>query len=387
MSAIDAFYSTWSQARESFGSGVPQDGSEFDKSNQLRQLQSSVQGAAPDSRWQGPAADAYAAKNAQQAATYGKLADLDQRMAAEVSKTAGVVTAGRQNLDQIRDWVASAAASAPSDRSGETMKVAIASKGLSQISEIIQQSNDQMNAIGERIRGIGREYDEIGEDGDKKKPEPKIFTASGNGGAAGPDLGPMPSDADDPWGYPWEPPPPPDSREGGGRWEIDYSHPYQSPDGKPPTGTPPPGQPWHKDFPSPITGLPSGFQPVVKPPPNGWGAQPGWSVNEAYRFRVVGEGYDAGPNHTRWVHRDGSWYPANWVGYDFEAEHQVVVKPNNDGAGLPFGQDGAGRWNPINIDDIYKIQVDNPQLPLYIPNPFGGHVYLDPNTAGATSNP
>ncbi|WP_396935892.1 EspA/EspE family type VII secretion system effector, partial [Mycolicibacterium sp.] len=162
MSAIDAFYSTWSQARESFGSGVPQDGSEFDKSNQLRQLQSSVQGAAPDSRWQGPAADAYAAKNAQHAATYGKLADLDQRMAAEVSKTAGVVTAGRQNLDQIRDWVASAAASAPSDRSGETMKVAIASKGLSQISEIIQQSNDQMNAIGERIRGIGREYDEIG---------------------------------------------------------------------------------------------------------------------------------------------------------------------------------------------------------------------------------
>lgn len=181
MSAIDAFYSTWSQARESFGSGVPQDGSEFDKSNQLRQLQSSVQGAAPDSRWQGPAADAYAAKNAQHAATYGKLADLDQRMAAEVSKTAGVVTAGRQNLDQIRDWVASAAASAPSDRSGETMKVAIASKGLSQISEIIQQSNDQMNAIGERIRGIGREYDEIGGDKGKNKLDawkqnPPIYT-------------------------------------------------------------------------------------------------------------------------------------------------------------------------------------------------------------------
>lgn len=170
MSAIDAFYSTWSQARETFGSGVPQDGSEFDKSNQLRQLQSTIEAAKPDSRWQGPAADAYAAKNQQHAATYGKLAELDQRMAAEVSKTAGVVTAGRQNLDQIRDWVTSAAASAPNDRSGETMKVAIASKGIGQISEIIKQSNDQMNAIGERIRGIGREYDEIS--GTKASPAP-----------------------------------------------------------------------------------------------------------------------------------------------------------------------------------------------------------------------
>ncbi|MEE6168460.1 MULTISPECIES: EspA/EspE family type VII secretion system effector [unclassified Mycolicibacterium] len=167
MSALDAFYSTWDQARTTFGSGPPQTGAEFDRSSQLRDMQSAVQAATPDSRWQGSAADAYTAKNEKHAAVYGKLADLDQRMAAEVDRSAAVVTAGRQNLDQVRDWVTNAAASAPNDKSGEYAKLAIASKGLSQISDIIQQSNSEMSAIGERVRGIGKEYDEIG--GDDKK--------------------------------------------------------------------------------------------------------------------------------------------------------------------------------------------------------------------------
>lgn len=161
MSALDAFYSTWDQARNTFGSGVPQSGAEFDRSSQLRSMQSAVEAATPDSRWQGSAADAYTAKNQKHAAVYGKLADLDQRMAAEVDRSAAVVAAGRQNLDQVRDWVTSAAASAPNDKSGEYVKLAIASRGISQISDIIQQSNSEMNAIGERVRGIGKEYDEI----------------------------------------------------------------------------------------------------------------------------------------------------------------------------------------------------------------------------------
>jgi hypothetical protein len=173
MSALDAFYSTWDQARNTFGSGAPQTGAEFDRSSQLRDMQSAVQAATPDSRWQGSAADAYTAKNQKHAAVYGKLADLDQRMAAEVDRSAAVVTAGRQNLDQVRDWVTSAAASAPTDKSGEYVKLAIASKGLSQISDIIQQSNSQMTAIGERVRGIGKEYDEIGGDDKKKAPDAK----------------------------------------------------------------------------------------------------------------------------------------------------------------------------------------------------------------------
>ncbi|WP_232490905.1 EspA/EspE family type VII secretion system effector [Mycobacterium dioxanotrophicus] len=199
MSALDAFYSTWDQARNTFGSGAPQTGAEFDRSSQLRDMQSAVQAATPDSRWQGSAADAYTAKNQKHAAVYGKLADLDQRMATEVDRSAAVVTAGRQNLDQVRDWVTTAAASAPNDKSGEYVKLAIASKGLSQISDIIQQSNSQMTAIGERVRGIGKEYDEIGGDDKKKAPDAKEMS-----NFMGPKLTPWPTskgpvilDADD----------------------------------------------------------------------------------------------------------------------------------------------------------------------------------------------
>ncbi|WP_018602220.1 EspA/EspE family type VII secretion system effector [Mycobacterium sp. 155] len=188
MSALDAFYSTWNQARNTFGSGVPQSGAEFDRSSQLRQMQSAVEAATPDSRWQGSAADAYTAKNQQHAAAYGKLADLDQRMAAEVDRSAAVVTAGRQNLDQIRDWVTSTAASAPNDKSSEYVKLAIASKGLGRISDIIQQSNSEMSAIGERIRGIAKEYDEIA--GAKATPAPaRVPGRHGPDEAAGTGIG------------------------------------------------------------------------------------------------------------------------------------------------------------------------------------------------------
>lgn len=167
MGALDAFYSTWSQARTTFGQGVPASGEQFDQgSSQLRQMQTKVQSAAPDDRWQGTASQAYAAKNAEHAAIYGKLAELDTRMAREVTRSAEVVSAGRQRLDQVHAWVTDAAASVPNNRSGETLKLAIANKGVSQIKEIIEKSNSEMSAIGQRVRGIGKEYDEIG--GDKK---------------------------------------------------------------------------------------------------------------------------------------------------------------------------------------------------------------------------
>ena len=171
MSAMEAFHSTWSQAKDTFGSGTPTDGSDFDNSAKLRELQSTVAAAKPDDRWQGPAADAYAAKNEKHAITYGKLADLDERMAAEVGKTPGIVTAGRQNLDQLQDWARSAAASVPSGQNADTMKMIIASKGLSQISEILQQSNDEMTTVGDRIRDLGKEYDEIS--GNKQSASPQ----------------------------------------------------------------------------------------------------------------------------------------------------------------------------------------------------------------------
>src|SRR5690349_7214919 len=95
---LDAFHETWSQARETFGQGTPEDGAKFDGSSRLLQMKSSVEAAAPDSRWQGTASDTYAAANREYSQVYGKLADLDKRMAAEVTNAANVVSTGRQNL-------------------------------------------------------------------------------------------------------------------------------------------------------------------------------------------------------------------------------------------------------------------------------------------------
>lgn len=177
MGAMDAFNSTWAQARETFGAGSPQDGSEFGDGSRLRQMQTTIESAAPDDRWQGTASQAYAAKNAEHAAVYGKLADLDQRMATEVNRAATVVTVGRQNLEQTQSWVSSMSESIPPGKSAETMRTILASKGIGQISDVIKQSNDQMSTIGERVRGIGREYDAISEEGkDKTDPESTPLT-------------------------------------------------------------------------------------------------------------------------------------------------------------------------------------------------------------------
>ncbi|BBX29241.1 DUF6973 domain-containing protein [Mycolicibacterium alvei] len=161
MGALDAFHTTWSQAPTTFGEGAPTTGDTFDGSSQLRDMQSTIESAAPDDRWQGTASQAYAAKNAEHAAVYGKLADLDQRMAAEVSRAAEVVSSGRQNLEHTRSWVSSVEASIPPGKTGEIMRVILASKGIGQISDVVTQSTGDMGDIGRRIEDIRKEYDAI----------------------------------------------------------------------------------------------------------------------------------------------------------------------------------------------------------------------------------
>ena len=89
---LEAFNSTWTKARETFGQGSPVGGEQLDGSSRLQQLKATVESAAPDSRWQGSASEAYAAANKEHAAVYGKLAGLDKRMAAEVTNAAAVVS-------------------------------------------------------------------------------------------------------------------------------------------------------------------------------------------------------------------------------------------------------------------------------------------------------
>lgn len=158
MSVLNGFLSTWSNARQTFGEGTPQAGAQFDNSGTLRGLQSTVETAAPGSKWTGGAANAYGAANTGHGRVLGQMAGLDQRLAAEVDNSARVVDAGRRNLDAVRQWVVDAAASVPPGQAGETMKMAIAQKGLSQLQEIIQKSNGELNSIGGRISGLRDEY-------------------------------------------------------------------------------------------------------------------------------------------------------------------------------------------------------------------------------------
>ena len=105
MSALDGFYSTWNKARETFGQGTPDDGTQFDGSSRLMQMKAGVEAAAPDDRWQGSGSQAYAAANKDHAAVCEKLAELDKKMAGEVKNAASVVTTGPANLDTAKGWV------------------------------------------------------------------------------------------------------------------------------------------------------------------------------------------------------------------------------------------------------------------------------------------
>jgi uncharacterized protein YukE len=355
---LDAFESTWSNARSTFGQGTSQEGAQFDNSAQLRQMQSSVEAAKPGERWTGSASDTYASANEKQARVLGQVADLDQRLRTEVDRSAAVVAVGRRDLDAVRRWVHDAAATVPPGHNRDRMLYPIVSRGSGEIAEIVQRANGELNTIAGRIGGLKGEYQALGGNPTENVPRAPVDHAWG--------------DQQEPWKYPWEPPPPPDSAPGGGRWDISGPGYESGPGGGPPMGPVIPPKPWHKDFDPPVAGGPSGFQEVVAPPPNGWGVQPGWTLEEGYRFRVVGEGFNGAADHVRWVQRDGKWYQATWVDYAFEAEHQYRLVPHNSAGGYMSPSWGAGEWSPIDIKDIYKIQVDNPRLPLYIPNPFGG---------------
>ena len=99
---VDRFLTTWSNARQTFGEGRPQTGDQYDKSATFNQLQSTVQIAAPGSKWSGGAVNAYDAANTDHGQVLGKLAGLDQRLAAHVNQSVEVVAGGRQNLDAVR---------------------------------------------------------------------------------------------------------------------------------------------------------------------------------------------------------------------------------------------------------------------------------------------
>ncbi len=162
MGVLDAFISTWSRAHETFGQGAPATGDRFDQSAPLRQMQTTVESAAPGSRWTGTAAAAYQSANADHGKVFAELASLDKRLSGHVTASSQVVSSGRENLDSVRQWVLDAAASVPPGKNREQMLMPIVQKGLGQLSAIITKSNGDLSTIGGQIRSLGGEYEALG---------------------------------------------------------------------------------------------------------------------------------------------------------------------------------------------------------------------------------
>jgi uncharacterized protein YukE len=169
LSALDGFYATWNSARQQFGEGTPQGGAQVDASAQLNQLSSDVQAAAPGDSWTGDASDAYGAANTKHGETFSKLAGLDKRLAAQLDQAVEVNSAGRQNLDNVRQWVTDAVNSVPPGKQRDTLLMQIASKGLGQVSDIVQTSNDANNGIRDNLNGLKPEFEAISYGGELKE--------------------------------------------------------------------------------------------------------------------------------------------------------------------------------------------------------------------------
>ncbi|MEZ0052034.1 uncharacterized protein YukE [Mycobacterium sp. MAA66] len=159
MNALDAFLSTWGRARSMFGEGTPHDGSVFDKSAQLRELQGTVQSAGPGAHWEGAASADYADTNTQHAARLGQIAELDERLGAEITRSAEVVLAGRRDLDALKQWVTDTAghATTAADR---TLWSTI-SKASSDMAEIVERSHHELASVARRIAALGDEFESL----------------------------------------------------------------------------------------------------------------------------------------------------------------------------------------------------------------------------------
>lgn len=107
-----------------------------------------------------------------------------------------------------------------------------------------------------------------------------------------------------------------------------------------------------------------------------------WRMQENYKFRLTGETFNGKPDHIRWVQRDGNWYQAKWIDYNYEAEH---MRRGVSGTGFFTPNFGMNEWHPIDIKDIYKAQAHNPRLTMYLPTPDGGQFVLDPKRPMATA--
>lgn len=370
MTVIDAFLSTWSHTRRAFGDGTPVSGAQFDNSDSLRHLEASLESAGPGSQWSGAAAANYDEANTKQRRMIGQLAELDQRLASEIDQSAQVVESGRRDLETVRQRVVDAAASVPENQAGERMKVALAQAGLAQLQEIVQRSNSESHAIGERVRGLGEEY--------------RALENHRLDGATSSDDLPGFRGVDFKLDAPDEPPPPVPGQpidpanpfigdQRFGHWESVIAPPYTG-------ATPPPLTRRYRPFPE-GTPLKTGGTTGWYTPGRNWAADaPYVQFQEQYRFRMSGR---EATSYTRMVHQNGHWQQERWVQnvYEYQRNTQtlfggdVSVKgKQGDIAGLPSPPHIDYEWKPFGLNEIASLSATNTATTYYLPDGCGGHI-------------
>ena len=368
MPAIDAFLAAWSHTRRAFGVGTPVGGAQYDNSGSLRQLEASLESAGPGSQWSGSAATSYDEANTEQRRKIGQLAALDQRLASEIDLSAQVVESGRRDLQAVRQRVIDAAAAVPENQEGERTKFAIAQTGLAQLQEIVQRSNAESNAIGDRIRRLGEEYSTLGNlrlDGTPCSDELPGFQ--------GVDFKLDTPEEPPPFvpGQPIDPANPFIGDQRFGHWERVIAPPY--------TGvTPPPLTRRYHPFPD-GTPLKTGGTTGWYTPGRNWAADaPYVQYQEQYRFRIAGREATA---YTRMVHEDGRWQQERWVQnvYEYQKNTQMsfsgdvsVKGKDGDLAGLPSPPHIDYEWKPIGLNEIATLSARNTATTYYLPDGCGG---------------
>lgn len=372
MGVLDAFMSTWSKARETFGQGVPQTGEQFDQSLPLQQLQTTVASAAPRSRWTGAGAAAYQTTNKDHGKVFAQLASLDQRLGQHVTASSRVVTARRENLDAVRKWVVDAAASVPPGKNREQLLMPIVQKGLGKVSEIVTKANGDLSVIGGKIRSLGGEYDALR----NQKFAPSGVQAVGDFGQAGEELPRSPI-------TPGRPADPANTWVGDpnfGQWEaVPLS----------PTGPYAPLQPEYRPF-ADDTPLKVGPPTRMYVPGKTWITEddaPYVQYQEGYRFRMAGtEATDI----TRVVNGNGEPQVQRWVANVYEYQRNTSMGGGNDLSALPPIQNIDHTWKPISLPEIATLSANNAGTPYYLPDGCGGSVNFSgglPVNTGAPHTP
>ena len=194
------------------------------------------------------------------------------------------------------------------------MKLAIAQIGLAQLQEIVQRSNAESNAIGERIRGLGDEYQALDNH--------RLDRASSDELPAfqGVDFKLDTPDEPPPLvpGQPIDPANPFIGDQRFGHWESVIAPPYTG-------ATPPPLTRQYHPFPE-GTPLKTGGTTGWYTPGRNWAADaPYAQYQEQYRFRISGREATA---YTRMVHQNGRWQQERWVQnvYEYQRNTQMQLQ-------------------------------------------------------------